>query len=195
VARPVLLKTAIYQAALDLFGEKGFSETSIRDIARRASVSEGSLYRHWPSKLALGWDIFKSNQEALATETRRRLQSAPSPCQQIQTIIAMFYELYDRDSNLFRFLLLKHHQMRSRMGETSDNLVSLWELFVSSKLDASRDDSHFLHLAASITLGMILQPAVSALYGSISTPLLDHVNEVTAQVCKVLDLHIQPLNS
>ena len=65
MARPVMLKDAIYQSALSLFGQHGLTETSIRDIARHAGVSEGSMYRHWPSKLALGWDIFKTNLEEL----------------------------------------------------------------------------------------------------------------------------------
>ncbi|MHC4610287.1 MAG: helix-turn-helix domain-containing protein, partial [Planctomycetota bacterium] len=53
MARPVRFKTAIYQSAQKLFGERGLSGTGIREIAKQAGVSEAALYRHWKGKKAL----------------------------------------------------------------------------------------------------------------------------------------------
>lgn len=47
----------ILDAALDLFVEKGFSATRLDDIAKRAGVSKGSLYRYFDNKEA----IFKAS--------------------------------------------------------------------------------------------------------------------------------------
>lgn len=44
---------AILQASLDLFAEKGFQQTSTSDIARRAGVAEGTVYRRYRTKEAL----------------------------------------------------------------------------------------------------------------------------------------------
>lgn len=43
-------KRKLYEAARSLFEEKGYSETSLADIAEKAQVSTGTLYRHYPSK-------------------------------------------------------------------------------------------------------------------------------------------------
>ena len=43
-------KDRIFEAALDLFSEKGFSATSVREITGRAGVTPGSLYNHFASK-------------------------------------------------------------------------------------------------------------------------------------------------
>src|SRR6478672_12126266 len=40
-------------AALDLFAEKGVRETSIRDIAQTAGITEGLIYHYFESKSAL----------------------------------------------------------------------------------------------------------------------------------------------
>ncbi|MBM4538977.1 TetR family transcriptional regulator, partial [Rhodococcus hoagii] len=40
-------------AALDLFAERGYEGTSIREIASRAGLSVPGLYHHYPSKHAL----------------------------------------------------------------------------------------------------------------------------------------------
>ena len=40
----------ILESALDLFQERGFAETTMRDIARMASVATGAAYYYFPSK-------------------------------------------------------------------------------------------------------------------------------------------------
>jgi TetR/AcrR family transcriptional regulator, transcriptional repressor of aconitase len=46
-------KLAIVKAALPLFARKGFAETTTRELARAAGVSEPLLYKHFPGKEAL----------------------------------------------------------------------------------------------------------------------------------------------
>src|SRR5215207_10741354 len=46
-------RAGILDAALDLFARQGFAGTSVREIARAAGLSDGGLYRHFPSKQAV----------------------------------------------------------------------------------------------------------------------------------------------
>jgi AcrR family transcriptional regulator len=50
-------KLAIVKAALPLFARKGFAETTTKDLALAAGVSEPLLYKHFPSKEALYLEI------------------------------------------------------------------------------------------------------------------------------------------
>jgi AcrR family transcriptional regulator len=50
-------KLAIVKAALPLFARRGFAETTTKDLARAAGVSEPLLYKHFPSKEALYVEI------------------------------------------------------------------------------------------------------------------------------------------
>lgn len=43
----------LLDAAIDLFGERGFAATRIEDIARRAHVAKGTVYLYFPSKQAM----------------------------------------------------------------------------------------------------------------------------------------------
>lgn len=46
-------KNAIVESALELFKEKGFTSTSIKEIAEKAQVSQVSIYNYFGSKEAL----------------------------------------------------------------------------------------------------------------------------------------------
>jgi AcrR family transcriptional regulator len=43
-------REAILDSALDLFVEKGYEATSLREVAARVGISKAALYHHFPSK-------------------------------------------------------------------------------------------------------------------------------------------------
>lgn len=60
------------------FTEHG-TDTSLEDIARRAGVGIGTLYRHFPNRTALMGAVFQGEVDALLAHARR-LADAPQPC-------------------------------------------------------------------------------------------------------------------
>ena len=65
-------RRALLRAARALFARKGYAETSIDEIARRARVTHGALYHHFGGKLA----IFMAVYEELQIELAERLMAA-----------------------------------------------------------------------------------------------------------------------
>jgi len=56
-------KRAIVEAALPLFARQGYAETTTKDLALAAGVSQPLLYRHFPSKEALYREILKFSRQ------------------------------------------------------------------------------------------------------------------------------------
>ncbi len=59
-------KNRIYEAALALFGEKGFERTTILDITARAGVAIGTFYHHFQSKDGVLEENFRRADEEFA---------------------------------------------------------------------------------------------------------------------------------
>ncbi|HEY6349644.1 MAG TPA: TetR family transcriptional regulator [Candidatus Angelobacter sp.] len=53
----------IYEAALELFREQGFEQTTMRDIARKADVALGAAYYYFTSKEAIVLDFYHEVQQ------------------------------------------------------------------------------------------------------------------------------------
>ncbi len=62
-------KDRIFSAAVDLFNEKGFSNTSMQDIAENSNLAVGTLYNYFPSKNDLLLEIMQDEMEITITES------------------------------------------------------------------------------------------------------------------------------
>lgn len=67
---------ALRRAALELFAERGYDATTTAAIARRAGVSEMTLFRHYPTKEAL---LLQDPFDPLMAEAVRARPSGESP--------------------------------------------------------------------------------------------------------------------
>lgn len=65
---PEVRKQEIIDAALKLFGEKGYERTSITDIAKAIGVAQGLCYRYFPSKEALFDSAIKQYADVLVEQ-------------------------------------------------------------------------------------------------------------------------------
>ena len=52
-------RAALVAAGRHLFGQRGFADTSVEEIARQARVTTGALYHHFPTKAALFEAVFE----------------------------------------------------------------------------------------------------------------------------------------
>ena len=63
-ARAEDTRRKIYEAAMEMFREKGFEETTMRDIAAKAGVALGGAYYYYSSKDAIVLAFYSEMQEA-----------------------------------------------------------------------------------------------------------------------------------
>jgi len=64
-------------AALEAFTEHGADDTSLEEIARRAGVGIGTLYRHFPGRVALLEAVYTDQVAALCQRAEDLLASQP----------------------------------------------------------------------------------------------------------------------
>lgn len=59
-------RARLYETAIRLIGEHGYEATTLRDVAKRAHVSAGLLYRYFPSKRSVVLTLYDQLSEAFA---------------------------------------------------------------------------------------------------------------------------------
>lgn len=80
-----LTKAAIYDAAVDLFSQKGYAATSVRAIAGQVGIEAASVYNHFSSKEELLYAIIRrSTEDAIAYIENEVAEAGDSPVARLE---------------------------------------------------------------------------------------------------------------
>jgi AcrR family transcriptional regulator len=83
--------------AAKLFAERGFKNTTVRDIADAAGILSGSLYHHFDSKEAMVDELLDSFQTALWEEYDAIEASDNSPKEKLEAVVRASFDAIDRN--------------------------------------------------------------------------------------------------
>ena len=82
--------------AAGLFAEKGFKNTTVRDIADTAGILSGSLYHHFDSKESMVDEILQTFQADLFASYDEVLASADDPRTKIERAVRLSFAAIDQ---------------------------------------------------------------------------------------------------
>jgi AcrR family transcriptional regulator len=85
-------RTQILKTASRVYAEKGFRETQMREIAERAGLSTGALYRYFASKEELFRAIIESQRPA-EVAFRKRVVGEGSPSKRLDELATLYVRL------------------------------------------------------------------------------------------------------
>jgi len=80
-------RTQMVELAGDLFAEKGFRATTVREIADAAGILSGSLYHHFDSKESIADEILSSFLNEVLADYRAAAASAARPRAVLEQIV------------------------------------------------------------------------------------------------------------
>jgi AcrR family transcriptional regulator len=82
--------------AARLFADKGFKNTTVRDIADAAGILSGSLYHHFDSKESMVDEILRTFQEELFGQYDEILASGADPLAQLEQAVLVSFDAIDQ---------------------------------------------------------------------------------------------------
>ena len=103
-------RTRIFEAAMKLFSERGFSNTPVEEITDAADVAKGTFFNYFPNKEAI-FEALAERQLGVIVEAEEKARTAPSVR---PVLVEMIHKLAARPS---RSQLL----LRSLMGAALTN--------------------------------------------------------------------------
>ncbi len=110
----------ILEVAAELFAERGYRATSVRDIAERAGLLAGSLYYHIRSKEALFVEIHNKALDAAAQRIRNAIAGQKDPWARLQ---AACLEMLEVQLNADSLTLPIMNNLRSVPENVRDALI------------------------------------------------------------------------
>ncbi len=154
----------LYEAAVTLIAEKGFSATTVDEIAERAGVAKGTVYYNFPSKAALFEELLRQGVGML-TEMFREAVRGKEPVEALDALVRAELEYIERYRAFARLLLAEMWRTQRQWQQTlrllRDEAVSVIAgvLTEGARRGVFRPDLD-VSVAASAVFGMVLVVAL-----------------------------------
>jgi len=179
-------KELIDRTALRLFVDKGIDGTTIRDIATAAGLAQGTLYRHYPGKDALAWDLFISNYTAFALELDRIQAGQRTLRAKLDAMVRQFCAFFDDDPVLFSYLLLAQHGQLQNVTPEMANPVEVVREVLAEGMDRGEIPVGDPDVAAAMVLGIVLEVAIFKIYRRLTQSLTSLAELLVAATWRVV---------
>lgn len=110
-------KELILESAEKLFVEKGFTGTSINDIAAEADFSRTSIYQYFGSKEDIYLHILERYTEPLTDRLKLVTEDAPTVPEKIRAFLDELRKMKKEKSNFFELYFIQRHQVEPRLPD------------------------------------------------------------------------------
>jgi len=100
----------VLEAALTLFTERGYFNTSLPDIVKASSVSTGSIYHYFGDKEGIARNLYEKlidRMEAAFSEIEAAHATAHDRC---RAVIALLFRISEEEPKVMRYMLFSSHR-------------------------------------------------------------------------------------
>jgi AcrR family transcriptional regulator len=121
----------ILDSALDLFREKGFDATTMRDIAQKAEVATGAAYYYYPSKDAIVTDFYQRSCAEMQPQIETALDHAKGLEKRLHELIAVKLAYFAPNRGVLRSLLRNGADPRHPLSPFSPDTAAIREIDIA----------------------------------------------------------------
>jgi AcrR family transcriptional regulator len=108
MGRKAFVRDRILESAFDLIARRGYEAVSTREIAAAAKVGPASMFKHFPTKEALGRELYRI---ALRPVQDGFAALAGGPGDAAAAAVAVLYRLYDERPRATALLVFPPHDL------------------------------------------------------------------------------------
>lgn len=158
-------KHEILALARTLFAERGYSGTSVRDLAEASGVLPGSLYAHFRSKADMARQIVMAFFEELLPAQRALFDGEGNGADRLARMIDLVHDICDRHNEAVRLLHYDWKELHlleemAEMREATNETLDLWrdavaEGVADGSIEADVEPELVVRIASSAVIGVV----------------------------------------
>jgi TetR/AcrR family transcriptional regulator, fatty acid metabolism regulator protein len=107
----------ILTAAVEVFSEKGFYNSRVSDIAKRANVADGTIYLYFKNKDDILITLFEEEFGKIVEELRAEMEREKDPIEKIKRFITGHFKIMSKRQQLVDVLGVEVRQSSKFMKE------------------------------------------------------------------------------
>ena len=172
----------VLSTALQLFTDRGYFSTSMRDITRASDVSTGSIYHYFKDKEGVATALYQSMTGRMCAELQTIVQHHESAHDQCRAVVRLLFSIADKEPETMAFMLYTKHRefLPDELPVCSSEPFELMRTMVMHGMDSGEIEQRDVLVASTCLFGGAIRMITSHLDGILEKPLADYLDDVWA---------------
>ena len=176
----------IQNAALKLFIRKGITATTTKEIAKKAGVSEGTIYNYFESKSDLAYKLFERHMDRFRYELTERTASAAGAAEKLTEAIQAFFRFAENNPDAYAYIMIGHYTELQKMPYDKKKPRDIFVDIIGEGISEGVFTDMDRNLGAAFVIGMVTRAILFHTSGMLEIPYGRLVEETAASSLKVL---------
>jgi len=110
-------KNQILDAATIVFSEKGYNRANTDEIAKKAGLGKGTLYRYFKDKKDIFFSVVDRGLNKLKEKMLKEVEDIQDPLKRIERAVKTYLSFFEENSNLVEILIHEQSSFRKRIAK------------------------------------------------------------------------------
>lgn len=146
-------RNRIFHAAIDLFRDQGFEQTTVDEITERADVAKGTFFNYFPRKDAVLGYLSETRLLDVEENAGRMLEEARPAREKLFDLYATAASAYEEDHELSRYVVL---ELMGRAFAASEDIAMRWHELVVRLIRQGQNDGEMRREVDPVRLESLL---------------------------------------
>lgn len=179
----------IQSAALALFIKNGIAGTTTKAIAKKAGVSEGSIYNYFKSKEELAYKLFVRYMDEFGNELTEKIASADDPVGKLSAAVGAFFGYAEREPLAYDYIMIGHYTELKKIPNDRKKPKDVFVEIVKEGIVRGVFISMDKNLGAAFIIGMVTRAILFHKSGIIVMPYSSLADETRTSCLRVLGVN------
>lgn len=170
----------VLDTALRLFTNKGYFNTSMRDITRESEVSTGSIYHYFKDKEGVAAALYQDLIARMCDELQNIVETHDSAHDQCQAVVRLLFQITEKEPEVMAFMLyVKHREFLPRERPVcSSEPFEMMRSMVQRGMDRGEIERRDVLATSSCLFGGAIRVITSQLDGILDKPIAHYLDDV-----------------
>ncbi len=183
----------ILEAAVVVFAERGFFQSTVSQIAKQAGVADGTIYLYFKNKDDILVQFYEYKTSQVFERFRQAVNQATSAEQKLRRLVHTHLEEFQKDINMAIVYQAETHQHQRLAQEVIKEMSKMYRDIITEVLELGQQEGHFRR---NLYVGLVMRLITGAVDEVINSWI--HVGgsyDLVSMADPLVDLFIKGIGS
>ena len=149
----------ILNAAVEVFAEQGFFQSTVAQIARQAGVADGTIYLYFKNKDDILIQFYEYKTKQVFALFRQAVDRGRTAEEKLRNLVTTHLEEFQKDIHMAIVYQAETHQHRRLVQDVIKEMSKMYRDIISEVVDVGQQEGH---IRRNLYVGLVMRLIIGA---------------------------------